>query len=175
MGTSAGHRREPFLFVESGRSNYSIKMAMSGIEIDPSIKTKFDELKLKKTHKFATFKISDDGKKVVIDQLGDPVATETMDDDSACFEKLKDVIVGNDPRYIIYDFGFVAKSGRKVEKLAFIYWCDDDNAPIKKKMVYSSTKDTIKKAFQGLNFEFQANCRGDLDYQTLADEVEKRN
>lgn len=41
-------------------------------------------------------------------------------------------------------------------------------------MIYASSKDTIKKAFTGLGLEFQANDKGDLDYNTFADDVEKK-
>lgn len=41
-------------------------------------------------------------------------------------------------------------------------------------MIYASSKDAIKKTFTGLSLEFQANDKGDLDYNTLADEVERK-
>ena len=41
-------------------------------------------------------------------------------------------------------------------------------------MIYASTKDSLKKAFSGLSLEFQANDRGDFDYDTMAAEVEKK-
>lgn len=41
-------------------------------------------------------------------------------------------------------------------------------------MIYASTKETLKKAFSGLSLEFQANDRGDFDYDTMAAEVEKK-
>ena len=51
--------------------------------------------------------------------------------------------------------------------------CPDD-AKIGDKMIYASTKDTIKKAFTGLSLEFQANDAGDFDYDCLCGEVEKK-
>ena len=53
------------------------------------------------------------------------------------------------------------------------YRCPDDTN-IKDKMNYSSTKDAIKKDFEGLSLEFQANSRGDMDYDSLAAEVERK-
>jgi len=41
-------------------------------------------------------------------------------------------------------------------------------------MIYASTKDTIKKSFSGIGVEFQANDRGDFDYDTFQQEVEKK-
>ena len=56
----------------------------------------------------------------------------------------------------------------------FCFRCDE-NAKIRDKMIYASSKDTIKKSFTGLSLEFQANDGGDLDYTTLREEVETRN
>ena len=55
----------------------------------------------------------------------------------------------------------------------FRFRCDE-NAKIGDKMIYASSKDTIKKSFTGLSLEFQANDKGDLDYKTLSEEVEKK-
>ena len=54
-----------------------------------------------------------------------------------------------------------------------IHRCPDDSK-IGDKMIYASTKDSLKKAFSGLSLEFQANDRGDFDYDTYAAEVEKK-
>jgi hypothetical protein len=39
----------------------------------------------------------------------------------------------------------------------------DDNASVKPKMLYASSKDALKKALTGINEEYQATERGDLD------------
>jgi len=56
-------------------------MAMSGIDVDPEVKVLFDSIKLNKTHKYALFRISEDGKRVIHDVLGDPVVTKTKEED----------------------------------------------------------------------------------------------
>ena len=50
--------------------------------------------------------------------------------------------------------------------------CDrsDDNASIKPKMLYASSKDALKKTLSGINEEYQATDRGDLDL----DEIKKK-
>ncbi|CAH3152686.1 unnamed protein product, partial [Porites lobata] len=58
--------------------------------------------------------------------------------------------------------------------LKLFFMCDE-NAKIGDKMIYASSKDTIKKSFTGLSLEFQANDKGDLDYKTLSEEVEKKS
>ena len=50
-----------------------------------------------------------------------------------------------------------------------------DSSKIGDKMIYASTKDTIKKTFTGLGMEFQANDMGDMDYETFMTDVEKKS
>ena len=54
-----------------------------------------------------------------------------------------------------------------------LFRCPED-AKIGDKMIYASSKDTIKKSFTGLSLEFQANDSGDMDYAAFSDEVEKK-
>ena len=100
--------------------DHSLPQALSGIEIDSEIPTLFNEMKLRSTHKYATFKI-EAKKKVTIDVTGDPKATDTKEKDKESFEELKSHLT-NEPRYILYDFGFTNKEGRLINKLAFIFW-----------------------------------------------------
>ena len=55
-----------------------------------------------------------------------------------------------------------------------VHRCDDNASKIGDKMIYASTKDSVKKAFSGLGVEFQANDTGDMDYDTFAAEVERK-
>jgi len=51
-------------------------------------------------------------------------------------------------------------------------WCPE-NASIKKKMIYASTKDTLKKKLTGLAAEFQADCKSDMKYSEVLEKVSK--
>ncbi len=93
---------------------------MSGIEVDSKIPDLFNDIKLKKIHKWVTFKI-ENKKKIVVDELGDPGTTENREDDKVRFEEMK-ATLSKEPRFILYDFGFALKDGRKLSKLAFIFW-----------------------------------------------------
>ncbi|XP_078382754.1 uncharacterized protein LOC144665384 isoform X2 [Oculina patagonica] len=150
-----------------------IKRSMSEMEIDPTVTALFYEMKLRSVHKYAAFKILNK-RRVVIDDdiLGDPIATETIEEDAKQFNKMKSLL-SNEPRYILYDFGFTNNEGRLINKLAFIFWISDD-ANTGDKFIYSSAKATVKKAFTGLVLEFPANDLRDLDYVTLMEEVEKK-
>ena len=93
---------------------------MSGVEVDPTIPPLFNDMKLKSTHKFMTFKI-EKKKKVVVDVQGDPNKTESKEDDKVFFDDMKSQFT-DEPRYVLYDFGFTLESGRKLNKIAFIFW-----------------------------------------------------
>ena len=92
---------------------------MSGIKVDPAIADLFMDMKKRKTNKWAIFKISLDQKLVIVDQKGDPC--EDLDKDE---EKFKEFLenLPHEPRYCLFDFNFVSKEGRKINKLAFIFW-----------------------------------------------------
>ena len=57
--------------------------------------------------------------------------------------------------------------------LEHTYSCDD-SSKIGDKMIYASSKETIKKAFTGLGAEFQANDLADVDYDAWAADIEKK-
>mmetsp|Transcript_5249 Transcript_5249/g.11419 ORF Transcript_5249/g.11419 Transcript_5249/m.11419 type:complete len:89 (-) Transcript_5249:520-786(-) len=43
----------------------------------------------------------------------------------------------------------------------------DDNASVKPKMLYASSKDALKKALTGITEEYQATDRSDLDFEEI--------
>lgn len=95
---------------------------MSGIAIDEEVTTLYNDVKMKQTNKYVTFRIEKE-KTVVVDAKADPCKTEDKDADKEQFEVLRTKLVElNEPRYVLYDFGFTAKGGRKLSKLSFIFW-----------------------------------------------------
>ena len=50
------------------------------------------------------------------------IVKEEEEDEEAQFDRMKEQLP-NEPRYILYDFGFMKKDSRRVEKLAFIFLC----------------------------------------------------
>jgi cofilin len=53
-----------------------------------------------------------------------------------------------------------------------IYWCPD-SCKINKKFVYSSTKEPIKRALQGIQKDIQASDISELDYDVVRKELLK--
>ncbi|XP_038050948.1 actophorin-like [Patiria miniata] len=142
---------------------------MSGIEVGEEVSTIYNDMKLRSTLKWVTFKI-ENKKKIIKDQSAEP---NDNYGDKTQFDEMKAKLT-SEPRYILYAFKFYSKEGRKINKIAFIFWIDEDNAKMGDKMIYSYHKHDVKKAFNGIAVEFQANTMADLDYETYTAEVEKK-
>ncbi|XP_003389639.1 PREDICTED: cofilin-like [Amphimedon queenslandica] len=148
-------------------------MSMDGTEVSPDVKAMYESIKKHHAKKWAFFEI-DRSKRVVLTQSGEGRDITKREEDKKIFEgEVKAKLRDDQPLYILYDFEFTTKEGRLIEKIAFITWVSD-RAPIRDKMSYSSTKDAVKKCFDGLSNEFKLNNIGDADYDTLADEVERK-
>merc|ERR1712216_508743 len=87
---------------------------------------------------------------------------EHKGDKGASFEEFTSKLPDGDCRYGVLDVEINTKSGATANKLIFIAW-SDDNASVKPKMLYASSKDALKKALTGINEEYQATDRGDLE------------
>uniref|UniRef100_A0A0D3JRT7 ADF-H domain-containing protein n=1 Tax=Emiliania huxleyi (strain CCMP1516) TaxID=280463 RepID=A0A0D3JRT7_EMIH1 len=130
---------------------------MSGVQVNDDCKTAFEDMKIRSKYPYIIFKISDDKKSIEIEKKGD-----SFDDFTKNFPD-------NDCRYAVLDVEIKTKSGATANKLVFVSW-SDDNASIKPKMLYASSKDALKKELTGIYAEYQATDRSELDL----DEIKKK-
>lgn len=76
-------------------------------------------------------------------------------------------------RYMLYDCHFETKESSRKEELVFVMWAPD-TAPIKDKMNYAASKDSIKKCLTGIKHELQMNDLSDYgDRDHFADKMGK--
>lgn len=127
-------------------------MAMSGVAINDECKSAFQDMQLKHQTRYIMFKI-ENKKTILIAEKAD--VSKTYDDFLASLPK-------NEPRYCLVDVEYITKSGADHTKMVFIFWCPDECA-VKDKMLYASSKDTIKKTFSGIQCEIQANDFQDIE------------
>jgi len=72
----------------------------------------------------------------------------------------------DDCRYVVYDL--MCNTGDRIQKkIIFIFWAPD-NAPVRKKMIYAASEDSIKKKVE-VAFYYQAHDFSELDYEDLRD------
>jgi len=136
-------------------------MAMSGVKLDDACKLKYEEVQKKHMHRYVTFHIKDD-KEIVVDKVG---AREANFSDFIDAVKQKD---GNseDCRYAILDYEFTLEAqgteASQRDAIILIMFVPD-NAKIKKKMLYSSSFDYLKKELTGVKKSFNINDETDLN------------
>uniref|UniRef100_A0AC11D5T1 Destrin, actin depolymerizing factor n=1 Tax=Ovis aries TaxID=9940 RepID=A0AC11D5T1_SHEEP len=102
---------------------------------------------IKKRKKAVIFCLSADKKCIIVEEgkeilVGDVGVTITDP-----FKHFVGMLPEKDCRYALYDASFETKESRK-EELMFFLWAPE-LAPLKSKMIYASSKDAIKKKFQG--------------------------
>jgi len=131
-------------------------MAMSGVKLDDACKLKYEEVQKKHLHRFVTFHIKDD-KEIVVDKVG---ARDATFNDFVDAVKQKD---GNseDCRYAILDYEFTLEAqgteASQRDAILLVLFCPE-NAKIKKKMLYASSFDYLKKTLSGVKKTFNATA-----------------
>jgi len=87
-------------------------MSQSGASVAPDCVTRFNELKLNKKIKFIIYKLSDDYKEIVVDDLSEDGDWEVFREKLiSATSKNKMGKVGKGPRYAVYDFNYDLASG----------------------------------------------------------------
>jgi len=69
-------------------------------------------------------------------------------------------------RYAVYDFDYTTNEGQKRNKLLLIVWAPDD-APIKEKMLYASSKAALKAKINGIQFEVQGTDYDEVEWDYI--------
>ena len=131
----------------------------TGIAVNDECISLFNDFKLQKGDgalRYITFKIEGDSE-IVIDEKG--AREKTYDDFSACVQ------AADGPRYGVVDVEFQTADGRDNSKIVFISWVPD-TAKIKQKMVYSGSKDALKRVLLGIMVEMNATDASELDFDS---------
>jgi cofilin len=140
----------------------------SGVLVNDDCKTAFQEVKLGHKYRYITYKLTDDLKTIVVENKADPSAT--YDD---FVKEMKVAESALECRYAVFDVQYETVDGQPRNKICFFMW-SPENAKIKQRMVYSSSKDALKKALgEGLGKEIQANDHGDLDFKNVMEIIRK--
>jgi len=118
----------------------------TGVAVDSAGIQAFNDFKLKNTHRYIFYKISDDKKSVVVDCFGDLSTT---------YSQFLQILAKSDCRYVIYNFEYDTGADGKRSKIIFINWAPD-TAPTKSKMLYAGTKGSFRQSMVGIGIEVQA-------------------
>ncbi|KAL6944875.1 cofilin [Hanseniaspora vineae] len=138
-------------------------MFLSSVAVADKSLAAFNDLKLGKKYKFILYGLNDDKTKIVVKE------TSTDADYDNFLEKLPE----NDCLYAIYDLEYEISAGEgKRSKIVFFTW-SPDTAPIRSKMVYASSKDSLRRALNGVSTDIQGTDFSEVAYETVLEKVSK--
>jgi cofilin len=130
-------------------------MSNTGITVSNECVTEFNEFKIRNKYRYMIFNIVG-GKEVKIEKTGPLNAT---------YDQFLADLPANDARYAVFKFDYTHADGQR-QKLVLFLWVPE-TSPIKSKMIYAGTKDTIKKTLQGLQVEIQGTDKSEVDYNEV--------
>ncbi|KAI0030350.1 hypothetical protein K488DRAFT_87845 [Vararia minispora EC-137] len=136
---------------------------MSGVAVDPACLEAFQELKLGKKLKYVVFGVSQDKTQIVVYKKSDDSSYESFISD----------LPETECRWAVYDFEF-EKDGGKRNKITFFSWSPDD-ARIKDKMLFASSKDSLRRSLVGIAAEIQGTDYSEVAHESVLDKVARGN
>jgi cofilin len=80
------------------------------------------------------------------------------------YEEFLSELPENDCRWAVYDFKYELPEGGKRTKILFVSWTPDI-APVRKRMVFASSKSALTRSLVGVAAEVQATDLDDLNYE----------
>ncbi|BGP20204.1 hypothetical protein JCM10213_005941 [Rhodosporidiobolus nylandii] len=133
----------------------------SGVGVNSECLDTFQSLKLGKKLKYIIFKLSDDFKEIVVEKSSE----------SGDYEEFINDLPPSTPRYAIYDFEYEKGEGKR-NKICFYAWSPDE-AKIKEKMLYASSKDALRRSLVGIATEVQGTDFDEVAYEAILDKVSR--
>ncbi|KAF8441211.1 Cofilin/tropomyosin-type actin-binding protein-domain-containing protein [Terfezia claveryi] len=146
---------------------YSVMLTSSNdvvsVGLGPDCVSTFEELKLRKTYSYIIYKLSDDRTTIVVDKC-----------EQSTYGEFVDELPKAECRYAVFDFHYeLDPTEGKRNKIVFVTW-SPDIAPIRSKMVYASSKDTLRRALSGVGADVQGTDISEVDYEAVLEKVAKR-
>ncbi|ODV60910.1 cofilin ASCRUDRAFT_76258 [Ascoidea rubescens DSM 1968] len=138
-------------------------MSISSVSVSDKSITAFHSLKLGKKLKYIIFALNDEKTEIVVEK------TSSSTDYADFLEDLPEA----DCRYAIYDFEYTISQGEgKRSKIVFFSWSPDD-AKIRNKMVYASSRDGLRRALNGVYADIQGTDLSEVSYDTVLEKINR--
>jgi cofilin len=134
----------------------------SGVAVNPECIRIFQDLKLGKKIKYITFNLSKDFTEIVVEKTSL----------SQSYEDFLDDLPENECRWAVYDFEYEKQEGGKRNKICFYSWSPDD-AKIKQKMLFASSRDALRRSLVGIAAEIQGTELSEVEHESVLDKVSR--
>ncbi|XP_029972401.1 cofilin-2-like [Salarias fasciatus] len=150
----------------------------SGVTVDDKVIHLYNDMKQgkftetadgKKIRKKAVL-LRIDGEKVVVDPNKEILSVDGDEEHEDPLKRLVDLLPEKGCRYAFYDAAYETEDTKKCKAIIFIMWAPD-SCEVKEKMLYASSKEGVKKKFEGIRQVWQVNGKEDLDCSSVADKL----
>lgn len=131
----------------------------TGVQVNEEAISQFNDFKLQKNAQKGTrymiFKIEGDSEIVQEGESGK--REQTYDEFST------KIMETGEPRFGVFDAEFETEDGRPNSKIVFVAYIPD-SCKIKQKMVYSGSKDALKRVLLGIMVDINATDAGEMSF-----------
>ncbi|KAM6916414.1 non-muscle cofilin 1-like [Xenentodon cancila] len=134
----------------------------SGVQVSDDVKEIVNDMKVVKSDADSNERI-----RLVIFQIADgeikiekTYREKDLADVEDIFKFFVSLMTPETCSYMLYDCHFETKESSRKEELVFVMWAPD-SAPIRARMKYASSKDSMKKILTGIKHELQINDLSD--------------
>ncbi|KAK7459433.1 hypothetical protein BaRGS_00039001 [Batillaria attramentaria] len=114
------------------------------------------------------YKITDDNKQIVIEKKVDKGPGK---DDAEDFDEIVSCLEDKEPRYLVFDLKGPGKGGAAANNRVIVLTWISDSAPVKKRMLYSASFNSLKAKLPGVYKFITVNDKGELTYQRIMSEL----
>ncbi|ORX81906.1 hypothetical protein BCR32DRAFT_232385 [Anaeromyces robustus] len=138
-------------------------MSLTGVKVDPQCVQLFNELKMGHNLKYIVYAFNKERSRIIVERTGE--------DEDITYEEFIDTLPKNECRYVIFNFDFEhsymgTSITAKCERILLLLWCPS-TSKIREKMLFASSKRTIRKALDGVQVEVQGTDYTEIDYDTV--------
>ncbi|KAJ2715632.1 hypothetical protein H4R19_001100 [Coemansia spiralis] len=120
-------------------------------------------------YKFVIYRISSDAKEVVVESTSEDDAKdangEPIERKSDSYEEFISRLPSTEGRFAVYDFDYEVEGGKR-SKILFYAWAPD-TAGVRSKMLYASTKSSLRNALTGTALDIQATDADSLSHEEI--------
>ncbi|EJC97825.1 actin cross-linking [Fomitiporia mediterranea MF3/22] len=148
----------------------------SGVQADEDCVKTFNDLKLQRSFKYIVYALSSDNKQIIVaDKVSSPSSSGGGQEKSnrEFYDEFVAKLPADEPRYGVFDFEFDKEdgSGRR-NRIVFVNWAPDISG-IKKKMVYSSSKEALRRGLVGVQVDIQATDHDEVSFENVLEKCER--
>jgi len=122
----------------------------------------FQLLKLGKKIKYIIFNLSKDNAEIVVEKTSS----------SQSYEDFLSDLPEAECRWAVYDFEYEREEGGKRNKICFYSWSPDE-AKIKQKMLFASSRDALRRSLVGIAAEIQGTDMSEVAHESVLDKVSR--